>query len=70
MNIITRRRQVADCDHQTTIRTENAGLSRNVCRTCGRVSLGFVATHIDESDSDARESGLSKAPQPSAEPEG
>lgn len=35
-----------DCEHRFRMRTEIAGLSREVCESCGKVSVGYVESHI------------------------
>lgn len=48
MNIKFRspRRTAAECKHESSIRMEFAGMSREVCEACGRVSVGFVEPHV------------------------
>jgi hypothetical protein len=41
-----RRPTTPPCDHESQIRTEIAGMSRSVCETCGRVSVGYVGNHF------------------------
>jgi hypothetical protein len=40
-----RRRTTSQCAHETQIRIEVAGMSREVCESCGRVSVGYVEDH-------------------------
>lgn len=54
INFRNRRRAINDCTHEETVRTETAGMSREVCESCGHVSVGFVAdhrAHIETQDS-------------------
>jgi hypothetical protein len=36
---------MANCRHESTMRIVVAGMSREVCEACGRVSLGYVGDH-------------------------
>lgn len=42
----SRRRSTSDCNHESSMRIEIAGMSREVCESCGRVSVGFVEEHF------------------------
>ena len=42
----SKRRATSDCTHETSMRIEVAGMSREVCEACGRVSVGFVEEHF------------------------
>ena len=54
INFKGRARVNSDCTHDSTMRIEVAGMSREVCEACGRVSLGFVEDHYSEwMDSDS-----------------
>lgn len=46
INFLAKKRATLDCDHETQMRIEVAGMSRGVCETCGRVSVGFVGEHF------------------------
>ena len=46
INFRSIRRSMRDCAHESQIRTEIAGLSREVCESCGRVSVGYVGSHF------------------------
>ena len=54
LNFLTKRRMTTECTHEKQIRTEVAGMSREVCESCGRVSVGFVDDHLQAA---ARERG-------------
>ena len=41
-----KRRTTAQCNHESVIRIEVAGMSREVCEGCGRVSLAYVEEHF------------------------
>ncbi len=47
IKFLTKRRTAVECDHPSQIRTETAGMRRQVCETCGRVSVGYVGNHLD-----------------------
>lgn len=66
LKFLAKQRPVTHCDHPSEVRLEIAGLSRSVCESCGRVSVGYVGDHFrpsrahelleigsDESDPDA-----------------
>lgn len=56
MNFRTRTRTTSRCAHENRMRIEVAGMSREVCETCGKVSLAFVDdTYSDWSDEGADE---------------
>lgn len=46
INFRSMRRPTTPCEHETQIKTEIAGLSRSVCESCGRVSVGYVGNHF------------------------
>ena len=46
INFRSKRRVASECAHESQIRTEIAGLSREVCESCGRVSVGYVGNHF------------------------
>lgn len=39
-------RSIANCEHESQLRLEIAGMSREVCESCGNVSVGFVENHL------------------------
>lgn len=47
INFLARRLTSPDCAHESSIRIEIAGLSREACEACGRVSVGYVGNHLD-----------------------
>jgi hypothetical protein len=46
LNFLTKRRMTTECAHEKQMRIEVAGMSREVCESCGRVSVGFVDDHL------------------------
>lgn len=56
INFRSRRRTTSDCEHETSMRIEVAGMSREVCESCGRVSVGFVEEHFSPEGAQAVES--------------
>lgn len=56
MNFKGRARTTTECLHEHQMRIEVAGMSREVCESCGRVSLGYVEDHyrdwLDEESGD------------------
>ena len=48
INFKGRTRSTATCSHKSQMRIEVAGMSRSVCETCGRVTLGFVDNHFGD----------------------
>ena len=42
-NFKTKSRPEVICAHQNTVTLEVAGLSRSVCESCGKVSVGYVS---------------------------
>jgi hypothetical protein len=45
LNLLARSRNADNCKHESAMRIEVAGMSREVCESCGRVSLGYVENH-------------------------
>lgn len=45
----SKRRTTDNCVHSHQVHMEIAGMSRAVCETCGRVSVGYVENHIRRS---------------------
>jgi hypothetical protein len=45
LNFKARSRMAANCRHELSMRIVVAGMSREVCEACGRVSLGYVENH-------------------------
>jgi hypothetical protein len=39
------KRRMSSCSHESLIRIEIAGMSREVCESCGRVAIGYVENH-------------------------
>ncbi len=35
-----------ECKHESQMRIEIAGMSREVCESCGKVSVGYVKNHL------------------------
>lgn len=57
----SKRRATSECTHEISIRTEVAGMSRQVCESCGRVSLGFVEDHFNPEGAQTVESNAGSA---------
>lgn len=51
----SKRRTTSDCKHESFMRIEIAGMSREVCENCGRVSVGFVEEHFSPEGAQAAE---------------
>lgn len=47
IKFLAKKRTTADCAHPKKIRIEVVGMSREVCESCGLVSLGYVSNHFD-----------------------
>lgn len=47
LNFLSKRRLSADCTHSNQMRIEIAGMSREVCETCGKVTVSYVEEHYD-----------------------
>ncbi|MGD2042952.1 MAG: hypothetical protein PVJ28_04820 [Acidimicrobiia bacterium] len=59
INFRSKRRTTSECPHETSMRIEVAGMSREVCESCGRVSVGFVEEHFSSEGAQAVESKAS-----------
>lgn len=47
LNLLARRQFTSECKHENQRRIEIAGMSRTVCQSCGRVSIGYLEHHYD-----------------------
>lgn len=45
LSFLSKRRFTSDCAHVNQMRIEIAGLSREVCETCGKVTVSYVEEH-------------------------
>lgn len=46
MNFLAKRRITAECEHASRMCTEIAGMRREVCESCGRVSVAYIEDHF------------------------
>lgn len=46
IKFLSKNRAITNCTHETQIRTMVAGMSREVCNACGKVSVGYVENHL------------------------
>ena len=46
LNFLAKHRFTSDCQHKTQMRIEIAGMSREVCESCGKVSVSFIEDHF------------------------
>lgn len=46
IKFLSKHRATANCTHETQVRTKVAGMSREVCEACGKVSVGYVENHL------------------------
>ncbi len=68
MNFRTRTRATSRCTHESRMRIEVAGMSREVCETCGKVSLAFVDdTYRDWSEGESRVPSIEESEEPEAD---
>lgn len=45
LSFLSKRRLTADCTHSNQMRIEIAGMSREVCESCGKVTVSYVEEH-------------------------
>ena len=45
LSFLSKRRFTADCTHSNQMRIEIAGMSREVCEACGKVTVSYVEEH-------------------------
>lgn len=57
INFLSKGRFTSSCTHESVITNEIAGLSREVCELCGRVSLGYVEDHYQPARPQGVETG-------------
>lgn len=46
IKFLSKNRPTPNCKHEKQIRTMVAGMSREVCESCGKVSVGYVENHL------------------------
>ena len=46
LNFLAKRHFANACQHQTQMRIQIAGMSREVCESCGKVSVSFIEDHF------------------------
>jgi hypothetical protein len=46
LNFLSKRRHMTDCSHKSQMKIEIAGMSREVCESCGKVTVSFVDEHF------------------------
>jgi len=46
INFLSKRRHTTDCSHTTQMKIEIAGMSREVCESCGKVTVSYVDEHF------------------------
>jgi hypothetical protein len=44
------KRRMSTCSHESLMKIEIAGMSREVCESCGRVRIGYVENHAKAKD--------------------
>ena len=47
LSFLSKRRLNADCSHSNQIRIEIAGMSREFCEACGKVTVSYVEEHYN-----------------------
>lgn len=47
LSFLSKRRLTADCTHSNQMRIEIAGMSREVCEACGKVTVSYIEEHYD-----------------------
>ena len=45
VKFLSRHAITAECAHESQMRIEVAGMSREVCESCGKVSVGYIEDH-------------------------
>lgn len=46
LNFMSKRRPPGKCGHPAWVRLAIAGMSRSVCESCGKISVGYVEDHF------------------------
>jgi hypothetical protein len=46
LNFLSKRRSTTDCAHPVQMKIEIAGMSREVCESCGKVTVTYVDEHF------------------------
>lgn len=45
-NFLSKDRVTSNCTHESQMRIEIAGMSREVCESCGKVSVAYIEDHF------------------------
>jgi hypothetical protein len=53
IKFLTKHRATLNCTHDAHMRIEIAGMSRDVCETCGRVSVEYLGDHLSAESAQA-----------------
>lgn len=46
IKFLSKHRSITDCKHESQMRIEVAGMSREVCEACGKVTVGYIENHL------------------------
>ena len=46
LNFLSQRRLTTDCGHAAQMKIEIAGMSREVCELCGKITVSYVEDHF------------------------
>lgn len=58
IKFLSKQRSIADCKHESQMRIEVAGMSREVCESCGKVSVGYIKNHLDSERAEKLEAAV------------
>lgn len=47
LNFLSKRRLTTDCSHAAQMKIEIAGMSREVCELCGKITVSYVEDHFN-----------------------
>lgn len=46
IKFLSKNRTSTSCKHESQMRIEVAGMSREVCESCGKITVGYVENHL------------------------
>lgn len=58
IKFLSKHGSTTQCKHESQLRMEIAGMSREVCEACGKVSVGYIENHLGPERADKLEAAV------------
>jgi len=58
IKFLSKHGSITQCTHESQMRMEIAGMSREVCEACGKVSVGYVENHLGSDSAEKLEAAV------------